>query len=96
MHNSKTEDLFTSNTLIRKENYKLITEKDSSKIDYSKIPPIMGYVINSAITYPVDKQTIEISKDQKTLTIKGWALGSVSTGTPIKMVELSFDDGKTW
>ena len=37
----------------QKENYKIIKEKDPKKIDYTKINPIMGYVINSAIADPV-------------------------------------------
>lgn len=80
----------------RKENYKLITEKDPKKIDYSKIKPIIGYVLNSAITYPVDKQTVQFQKDQRVLTMKGWALGSVSEGIPVEKVEVSFDNGLSW
>lgn len=38
----------------QKENYKIITEKDTKKIDYTKIKPIMGYVVNSAIADPID------------------------------------------
>jgi sulfite oxidase len=37
----------------QKENYKIITEKDTKKIDYTKIKPIMGYVVNSAIADPI-------------------------------------------
>jgi sulfite oxidase len=37
----------------QKENYKIIKEKDPKKIDYTKINPIMGYVVNSAIADPI-------------------------------------------
>lgn len=38
----------------QKENYKIIKEKDPKKIDYTKINPIMGYVVNSAIADPIN------------------------------------------
>jgi hypothetical protein len=34
--------------------YKMITEKDFTKIDYKKYPSLMGNVLNSAICFPVD------------------------------------------
>jgi len=37
----------------QKENYKIIKEKDTKKIDFNQIKPIMGYIVNSAIADPI-------------------------------------------
>ena len=47
----------------QKENYKIIKEKDAKKIDYKKINPIMGYVVNSAIADPIHQETIEVTSE---------------------------------
>ncbi len=77
----------------QKENYKLVFEKDPKKIDYKKIKPIIGYVVNSAIASPAHKQTICVPKDQPYFTLKGYAVGNQAKGTPVEKVELSFDNG---
>lgn len=80
----------------QKENYKIITQKDAKKIDYSKIQPIMGYVVNSAIADPIHQETIEVPRNQPFITIRGYAVGNQAKGTPVHKVELSFDSGQTW
>ncbi|CDW84696.1 probable sulfite mitochondrial-like [Stylonychia lemnae] len=80
----------------QKENYKFIQERDSSKIDYSKYKPIFAYIINSAITYPLDKESMIVEKDSPCIYLKGWATGNPHLGTPVKEVQISFDNGQTW
>lgn len=80
----------------QKENYKIVKEKDPKKIDYSKIKPIMGYIVNSAIGDPINKEVVTIAKDTPFYTIKGYAVGNQANGVPVDRVELTFDGGKTW
>lgn len=80
----------------QKENYKLIKEKDPNKVDVSKISPIIGYVVNSAIADPIHRETIKVSRSNQNFTIRGYAVGNQLKGTPVDKVELSFDGGKTW
>ena len=44
-----------ANSYEHKEFYKIIKERDPSKVDISKISPIFEMNINSAISYPGDK-----------------------------------------
>ena len=60
----------------QKENYKIVKEIDPKKIDYSKIKPIMGYVVNSAIADPIHNETIEVSKDNPFINLRGYAVGN--------------------
>ena len=50
-----------ANSIYQKENYKIVKEKDPKKIDYSKIKPLMGYVVNSAIADPVHNEVVTVS-----------------------------------
>lgn len=73
-----------------------MTEKDPKKIDYSKIKPIMGYIVNSAIADPIHKEVVQVSKDDPYITLRGYAVGNQAKGTPVDKVEVSFDSGETW
>ena len=80
----------------QKENYKYITESDPSKIDYSKIPPVMTYVINSAICQPLDQDVITVTKENPYISLKGWATGNMKEGSPVEKVLITFDNGANW
>jgi sulfite oxidase len=80
----------------QKENYKIVKEKDPKKIDYSQIKPIIGYVVNSAIADPVHKEVVTVSKENPYVTVRGYAVGNQTKGTPVDRVEVSLDGGKTW
>ena len=56
----------------------------------------MGYIVNSAIADPIHQETIEVSADKPFVTLRGYAVGNQTKGTPVDRVELSFDSGKNW
>jgi len=56
----------------------------------------MGYVVNSAIADPVHKEVVTVSRTDPFVTLRGYAVGNQTKGTPVDRVELSFDGGKTW
>jgi hypothetical protein len=47
----------------------VVKENDPKKIDYSKIKPLMGYTVNSAIATPIHEETITLTRDDPYLTI---------------------------
>jgi Mo-co oxidoreductase dimerisation domain len=53
-----------------------VKEKDPKKIDYGKIKPIMGYVVNSAIADPIHKEIVKVSRSDPYVTIRGYAVGN--------------------
>jgi sulfite oxidase len=75
VHALKISD-FEATSPQQKENYKIITEKDPKKIDYSKLSPIMGYVVNSAIADPIHQESVEVSSSSPYLTLRGFAVGN--------------------
>lgn len=81
---------------MQRRDYKMITEPDWSKIVVEDYPSLMGSVVNSCITMPVDKETVTIKEGQKYLQIKGYACGNGEKGTRVAKVEVSVDDGKSW
>jgi hypothetical protein len=80
----------------QKENYKIIKEKDPSKIDFEKIKPIIGYVVNSGIGDPLHNEVVIVKIDQPFITLRGYAVGNQTKGTPVDKVEVSFNDSNTW
>lgn len=59
---------------------------DWKKIKYEDQKPVYYLPINSAITFPVDSKTIKLNKDDKFLTLKGYAIGNMENGLKVKKV----------
>jgi len=76
----------------QKRDYKIIPQNENvDKVDLDKLPALMEHVLNSAIACPIDG---DVFKSGENLNVKGWAIGNF--GSKIELVELSFDEGKTW
>lgn len=81
----------------QRRDYKIVPDKDMSTVKWNKYIPVNGQVLNSAVGYPVNGQTIERTSVQGgMLEISGWAHGHGEKGTQAVKVEISIDDGKTW
>jgi len=75
-----------SKSCMQRRDYKLIKEKDWTKIDYEKYPSIMSNVPNSCICYPTDGQSVSVADNDGKLTLKGWATGDGAKGIPVAAV----------
>mmetsp|Transcript_11500 Transcript_11500/g.17309 ORF Transcript_11500/g.17309 Transcript_11500/m.17309 type:complete len:124 (+) Transcript_11500:1208-1579(+) len=75
--------------------YRWVKEKDATKIDYSKLDPIMTVPLNSCITAPESGHVVHTG-ETKFLDLKGYAVPDGSTGAQVTKVEVSLDQGQTW
>ena len=77
----------------QQKDYKIFpSNTDISKVDLSKINPVMTWEVSSSICSPDEE--IEIDHKDKILNLKGWAFGT--KGNEIFKIELSFDNGISW
>jgi sulfite oxidase len=76
----------------QKKDYKIVPQNvEWDKVNMDSLKPLMKFDINSAILEPEDGAQLEKSKG---VLIKGWAIGTY--GSPIRTIEVSFDNGNTW
>ncbi|MBS0260823.1 MAG: molybdopterin-dependent oxidoreductase [Planctomycetes bacterium] len=70
--------------------YKLIADEKLATIEAAE--PIYEIAINSIAAAPA----ADAAKDTGDITLRGWALPGGKTGSTIKRVEISTDDGQSW
>lgn len=83
-------------SIFQKRDYKLIKAKNWDEVNFDSADPIMTNPINSAISWPMQGEHIEVKKDSPVISIQGWAIGDGFDGAKVKKVEISIDGGKTW
>ncbi len=76
----------------QQKDYKLVPKETPwEKADYSKIPAIMKYEVNSVIIHPKDSNMVNFGED---IELKGYAIGYY--GNVVKKIEVSWDKGENW
>lgn len=70
----------------QRRDYKVIKEKDITKVDWTKYECVYGQVINSAFTQPAKGAEISLSQGADTVAITGWAHGDGETGNQVVRV----------
>jgi len=71
-------------SVMQRRDYKIVKEKDWSKINLDDYPSLMGNVSYSCIASPEDGQ--EVTAENGFVTLKGYAVGDGAKGNHIKAV----------
>lgn len=79
----------------QRRDYKIVKDKDITKVDWNAWKCVYGQVINSAFAFPQYNQEVSLDA-QGAVEINGWAHGNGETGSQVVRVQLRFNGSGEW
>lgn len=80
----------------QRRDYKIVTDKDITKVDWNAWKSVYGQVINSAFAEPTPGAEVTASAETGTITVSGWAHGNGESGNQVVRVQVRFNGEGAW